>query len=184
MAAKSKTHTTNYFNTFIEIAEDTNASSAAPPPEKNPPTVAQLQYGIIASNPYKYTSDEVLFQVHAQRKDLAREELPAAREAFFSKGQPCLRTSPLAKTYGFGIHCNAAGKVALVKMDSPEYQQFLKDASVQKVKAMRSGKSASSTKWTKSKAPLSPEEKIVGGPACEKTVAARTKTITKLLRDL
>ncbi|MFP3836102.1 DUF6157 family protein, partial [Chryseobacterium sp. SIMBA_028] len=57
---------------------------------------------------------------------------------FFSKGQPCLRTSPLSKRYGFGIHHDSEGKVALFPVESKDYQTFLNDDSITKVKAMRS----------------------------------------------
>lgn len=88
-----KVHTTDYFDTFIEVGEDCPLQAAG-----------------------------------------------AAREAFFSKGQPCLRSSPLAKRYGFGIHCDAEGRVALVPLGSAEYRAFLEDKGVKKIKAMRSGR--------------------------------------------
>lgn len=94
-------HTTNYFSTFIEVAEDTKATAGTIPPEKgNKKTVAQLQYELIANHPYKYTSDEVLFLVYAERNDLSEAERQEAKEEFFSKGQACLIASPLPKTMG------------------------------------------------------------------------------------
>ncbi|MDN5477635.1 MAG: DUF6157 family protein [Chryseobacterium sp.] len=62
------------------------------------------------------------------------------KHSFFSKGQPFLRSSPLAKRYGFGIHHNKEGKVAIFAVDSKEYQNFLSDETIKKVKAMRSKK--------------------------------------------
>jgi len=62
------------------------------------------------------------------------------REQFFSKEQPCFRTSPLTKTYGFGIHSDSNGKVALYGMETKEYQQFLADTKIRKLKAMKSNK--------------------------------------------
>ncbi|WP_228408674.1 DUF6157 family protein [Chryseobacterium sp. JV274] len=53
-------------------------------------------------------------------------------------GQACLRSSPLVKRYGFGIHHNKDKKVALFPIESKEYQDFLNDTSVTKTKAMRS----------------------------------------------
>lgn len=141
MAGKSKIHSTNYFNTFIEVAEDTKAVSGSLPISKNDKkTIAGMQYDLIAGNPYKYTSDDILFQVYADKNDLTKAEYNDAREHFFSKGQPCFRASPLTKTYGFGIHCNHNGKVALYGMETKEYQTFLSDTNTKKVKAMRSSK--------------------------------------------
>ncbi len=133
-------HTTNYFDTLIEVAEDTKATSGTKPPAKDKKTVAEMQYELIAKNPYKYTSDDVLFQVYADRNDLTKAEYKNAREQFFSKGQPCFRASPLTKTYGFGIHSDESGKVALYGMETERYRQFLKDAKTTKVKAMKSSK--------------------------------------------
>jgi hypothetical protein len=44
-----------------------------------------------------------------------------------SKGHPHLHVSPLAKRYGWGIHNNAEGKIALIAVESPEYAQLLND---------------------------------------------------------
>lgn len=135
-----KVHTTNYFDTFIEVAEDIKADSGTKPPTKHKKTVAEMQYELIARNPYKYTSDDIFFQVFADRNDLTKAEYKEAREQFFSKGQPCFRASPLTKSYGFGIHSNSNGKVAIYGMETAEYQKFLADTKIKKVKAMKSSK--------------------------------------------
>lgn len=135
-----KTHTTNYFDTFIEVADDTNASSGTKPPSKNIKTVAEMQYVLLARSPYKYTSDDVLFRVYAERNDISKEEQKTAREQFFSKGQACFRASPLTKTYGFGVHNNSEGKIAIYGMETPEYEKLMKDAHIKKVKAMKSAR--------------------------------------------
>lgn len=132
-----KTHTTNYFNILIEVAEDTKVNCGTIPPAKDKKTVAQMQYELLDGNPYKYSSDDVLFLVYAERNNIPQDEYPEAREQFFSKGQPCMRTSPLTKNYGFGIHCNGEGKIALFGMETKEYQQLLADTTVKKIKAMK-----------------------------------------------
>ena len=131
-------HTTNYTNTFIEVAEDCPVSEAQIPPEKNEKTLANLQYDQIVKNPYKYSSDDIIFTCYRIKNDISKSEEQGERSKFFSKGQPCLRTSPLAKRYGFGIHHNSEGKVALFPVESRDYQTFLNDNSIIKVKAMRS----------------------------------------------
>jgi len=130
--------TTNYYNTFIAVAEDCPAALAEVPPKKQQPTVADLQFEMIASPPYRYTSDDVIFQVYAMKQEIQKSELKVAREQFFSKGQACLRSSPLSKRYGWGIHCNEEGRVALYAIESQEYQHLLKDKNLKQVKAMRS----------------------------------------------
>ena len=136
-----KVHTTNYENTFIEVAPDSPAASGEVPPVKgDKKTVANIEYDMVSKNPYRFTSDEVLFQVFAERNDLTESELDEARKQFFSKGQACLRASPLTKRYGWGIHHDEQGKVAMYAVDSPEYQKFSKKPDLKIVKAMRSGK--------------------------------------------
>ncbi len=132
-------HTTNYSNTFIEIAEDCKVSQGEMPPLKgDKKTVANLQFDMLYENPYKYNSDEVLFGVFAIRKEFAKGELKEQRDHYFSKGQPCFRASPLTKSYGWGVHSNEEGKIAIYGAETKEYKKFLKDDSIKKVKAMRS----------------------------------------------
>jgi hypothetical protein len=136
-----KTHTANYFDTFIEIADDCPAAGGEVPPVKGDnKTVANMQFEMIMKNPYKYTSDDVLFLVFAEKNDLTEAEYEEARKQFFSKGQACLRASPLTKRYGWGLHSNHEGKVALYASDSPEYEKFVNDKNLTVVKAMRSSR--------------------------------------------
>jgi hypothetical protein len=132
-------HTTNYYNTFIAVADDCPASAAEVPPLKvESKTVANLQFEMLRDHPYKYTSDDVLFNIYAVRNGVDKRDLTEEREKFFSKGQPCLRSSPLTKRYGWGVHSNEEGKVAIYAVDSAEYKKFAKDKDMKTVKAMRS----------------------------------------------
>ena len=139
MTENKKSHTTNYFDAFIEVAEDCPVTKGEIPPITNTTkSIARLQYEMLSKNPYAFTSDDILFRVYADRNDLTESELPAAREQFFSKGQPCLRASPLTKRYGWGIHSDNNGKVAMVGVETQAYEAFIKNAALKKVKAMRS----------------------------------------------
>lgn len=132
-------HTTNYINTFIEVAEDCPLSKAEIPPEKNSEkSIAKLQYEMIVSYPYKYTSDDVIFKIYAIRNNIKEEEVYKEREKFFSKGQPCFRSSPLPKRYGWGIHSDDQGKIALYAVESEEYKKLSRDINLKQIKAMRS----------------------------------------------
>ena len=136
-----KTHTTNYKDTFIEAAEDCPATKGELPPVKgDAKTIANIQFDLLSRNPYQFTSDDILFQVYALRNDLSPGELAAAREQFFSKWQACLRTSPLTKRYGWGIHNDSNGKVALYGRETDTYEAFRKDKNLKIVKAVRSRK--------------------------------------------
>jgi len=132
-------HTTNYQNAFIEVAEDCKLESAEIPPEKgDKKTIANYQFDMIYNAPYEYTSDEILFKIHAIRKEIPSHFLAEERENFFSKGQACFRASTLAKRYGWGFHFDNDKKVAIYPMESAEYQQFKMDEQLEHRKAMRS----------------------------------------------
>ena len=136
-----KTHTTNYTNTLIEIAEDSPVSKAVIPVVKNErKTIANYQFEKLSKQPLKYTSDELLFEIFAERNDISPSAFKEDRQKFFSKGQACLRTSPLAKKNGFGIFHNEDAKVRLIPAESDDYQKLLGDDSVKKVKPMKSKK--------------------------------------------
>ena len=133
--------TTNYTDTFIEVADDCPAGIGEPPPLKGESkTVAYLQFEMIKNNPYKFSSDDIIFQVYAVRNDITKKEYDKERGEFFARGQACLRSSPLAKRYGWGVHCNSEGKVAIYAVDSEEYRKFSSDKNLKQVKAMRSKK--------------------------------------------
>ena len=134
-----KVHTTNYQEAFIKVADDSPAKAGEIPPVKGlEKSIANIQFEMISENPYKYTSDDVVFQTFAVKKGLEKAELLAERENFFSKGQPCLRASPLTKRYGWGVHSNAEGKIALYSADSEDYKKFSNDEKLEIVMAMRS----------------------------------------------
>lgn len=136
-----KVHTTNYTDTFIAIAADCPAASGLVPPVKETSkTVAGMQFELVDKNPHKFTSDDILFQVYADRHDLTKAEYKEARAHFFSKGQPCFRASSLTKRYGWGVHCNPEGKIAIFGCETADYQRLLNDKSLQQVNAMRNTK--------------------------------------------
>ena len=94
-------HTTNYFDTFIKVAAGSRAEKGKEPPERaGAKTIARMEYEMIAANPYRYTSDEVLFRVYAERKKIPEAEMEAERARYFSKGQACMRASDLVRRYG------------------------------------------------------------------------------------
>lgn len=126
-------HTTNYFDTFIAVADDCPVSHSEVPPSKDPASAAQIQYEMVAEHPYAFTSDDVLYASNGQRRGMSRKE-------FFSKGQPCFRSSPLTKRYGWGVHSDTAGRIALYPMESKQYKEYLKSTGLKHLKAMRSTK--------------------------------------------
>lgn len=132
-------HSTNYTDTLILPAPDTKAQAATAPPTGKG-TVAELQYERLSAGDYVWTSDDLIFDVHCQHKEIPEADRMAAREKFFSKGQPCLRTSPLAKTYGWALHYDSDGKIALLPMDSERVAELEADPAVTVKAAMKSSR--------------------------------------------
>jgi hypothetical protein len=132
-------HTTNYIDTFIAVAEDCPINAAEIPPLKGDnKTIANLQFEKLIEHPYQYTSDDVIFGAYAAKNGITRHEMEEERAKFFSKGQACMRSSPLTKRYGWGVHSNTEGKIALFPMESDEYQQMTGDQSLKQTRGMRS----------------------------------------------
>ncbi len=130
----------NYYNTFIEVAEDCPATTGLiPEPYRGRRTVAMLQYDLM-KHAYALTQEDVLYQTEALTKGYAPHQEIERRAAFFSVPRACLRSSPLPKKYGWGIHFDAQGYGALVAVDAPEYQELKNDPGLKHVKALRTNK--------------------------------------------
>lgn len=127
---------TNYYNTLITISEDSpTATSVIPDLGKS--SVAAQQFQWITDQAYELTSDDVIFRRVAEKEGIADHLRDAAQKEYFKTGRACLRTSPLAKQYGWGIHSNEEGKLALVAVESAEYAALVADDRVKKVAAMK-----------------------------------------------
>jgi hypothetical protein len=136
-------HTTNYRNTLIQVPEDCPVQAGEFPPSRGgKQSMASLQYAMIAGSPYACTSDDVIFATSPAGRALDPAAPPAlrqqARDAFFSKGQACMRASPLAKRYGWGIHADAEARLAIYAMESERYRELANDPAIKQLKAMRS----------------------------------------------
>lgn len=127
-------HTTNYTATLITIAPDSAATDGVAPPK--PDSIAGRQHALLSDKPYAMSSDDLLFAIHAAKNGLT--ETAETRATFFAKPQACLRASPLPKQYGWGVHHDAASRIALHAVGSADYDRLLHDASVKKTPAMRS----------------------------------------------
>ncbi|MFC5467431.1 DUF6157 family protein [Cohnella suwonensis] len=137
----------NYYDTFIEAAADCPAErGTVPPGKKSGRTKPEIEFDLLFDRPYEFTQEDVLFETHVRHKGFPAEELAARREelraAFFGKPQACMRASMLPKKYGWGLHFNAEGKVALVAKESPEYDAYASGArdGVRVLKAMRNSR--------------------------------------------
>ena len=126
----------NYYDTLIEVADDWPATEARVPPARGArKTKAVVEYEPLVNHPYKYTEADIAFEAYAVLHAIPKSIRAAERKKFLSKGHPHLRVSALAKRYGLGIHNNAEGKIALVAVESPEYNQLMDDPRITKIKA-------------------------------------------------
>jgi hypothetical protein len=129
----------NYYDTLIEVADDCPATEAREPRARGAKrTKAVVEYELLVERPYKYSEEDIAFETYAVLHDIPKAIWPTEREKFLSKGHPHLRVSALAKRYGWGIHNNAEGKIALIAVESPEYKRLMKDPRTTKIKAFRS----------------------------------------------
>lgn len=135
----------SYTDTFIRVAEDCPAEIGVSPVSGRPhPPAHVIQYNLLAGAPYQYNHEELLYQVHVRHKGIPEEERDSRREEIwaelFSKSHPCLRASMLPKKYGWGIHYDTEGKIALYAKESPEYDYYTssEEAGVKLLNAMRS----------------------------------------------
>lgn len=116
----------DYLDTFIAVAEDSSAVEGTPPPFKpENPSIAARTYLMIAERPYEFTSGDVIFAVFADRNGIAEVDRAAARAEFYSRSRACLRSSELAKRYGWGVHADSRGRVALHGVETSEYAEFV-----------------------------------------------------------
>lgn len=128
--------TTNYTETFITASADSTATAGTTPTKAG--TVAQIQHALLLAQPYHFTSDDLLFEVHAIRNHIAQKDREQARAAFFAKSQACLRASPLVKQFGWGIHHDAKAKIAAYGVETDAYRSFCGSKELKTVAGMRS----------------------------------------------
>ncbi|QGQ93966.1 hypothetical protein EHS13_03115 [Paenibacillus psychroresistens] len=119
-------------DTFVRVSPDSSAEHSRVPISKNETkSVHQIQYELLTERPYYYTHEELIFQVHLRHKSIPTDDpeisLESVREQLFSKSHACLRASMLPKQYGWGVHYDAKGRIALYGMESPEYSEFLEN---------------------------------------------------------
>lgn len=132
-----------YTNTFIQIAPDCPADKGIIPVIRGAKIpFCMTEYELLSEHPYVYTKEELIIEAHLFRETITQTELDAGGEALHAKLQirnPCMRTSALAKRYGWGFHFDNQGKLALYAVDSPEYQRFIHaDSGLQVLSALRS----------------------------------------------
>jgi hypothetical protein len=123
---------------LIEIASDSTAIRGEVPPDSGiRKTIARTSYEVLVDNPYRFDEREFYHEVHVvrrERTDLKLENYSIKRLA-------------LVKSYGWGIHRNSDGKLALVACESSRYKELQADPRVKKTKAYRNQSPARMQVW-------------------------------------
>lgn len=131
-------------NTFVTVAADCPVATAETPPRKDENlSVAALQFELLTARPYELTLEDLIYEVHRRREQpgkLSAAQAKKIRDALFSKSHPCMRASPLPKRYGWGVHHDAQGRIAIYGRESADYARYAggKVRGLQVVAAMRS----------------------------------------------
>jgi hypothetical protein len=135
-------------DTFVLVAPDCPAKVGIVPVAKGAgPTVPALQYELLTARPYALTLADLIYETHVRRAGLTRAEADtrsaAIRAELFAKPHPCMRASALPKRYGWGVHHDARGRIALHAVESAEYRRLAAGAAdIAVVAAMRNKRPA------------------------------------------
>ncbi len=118
-------------NTFVVIAQDCPTHMGVIPVVKDDkPYLARLQYELLILHPYEYDLVQLNQTIHG---------LMESDKHFDESDHPCLRSSPLTRIYGWGVHYDWAGRIALYPANSIAYQKLIRDPSLKIEQAKLSG---------------------------------------------
>lgn len=123
----------HWTNMFVAVAPDCPVETGVVPVSKREGKPAHIiQYELLADHPYQYTFEEQLFEVYFKHKgydpDMPEAERKRLRDELLAKSHPCMRASQLPKKFGWGVHYNDEGKIAIYAMESEAYQMLLDEA--------------------------------------------------------
>ncbi|MFF2887951.1 DUF6157 family protein [Paenibacillus sp. NPDC057967] len=120
----------HWTNMFVAVAPDCPVEMGVEPVSKRESKPAHvIQYELLAAQPYRFTFEEQLFEVYFRHKgfdpDMPEDERSQLRDELLAKNHPCMRASQLPKKFGWGVHYNDQGKIAIYGMESEAYQKLL-----------------------------------------------------------
>ena len=117
---------------LIMVSADSPHKKGTPPVSRKPDAIVMIEYDELINNPYKYTYEGLKHQVHIVRRKKKAGELKLDSYR--------LTRSQLLKEWGWGIHIDRNGKLALLGCETPKYKQLMKDPSIEKQRAHRINK--------------------------------------------
>jgi hypothetical protein len=129
----------SFRNTFIRIAADCPETEGIEPPSRGgKKPVHAIHLDLLRKRPYFFTHEELIAEGELLREPPTGESKKEILARLRSKPLPCLRTSALAKRYGWGIHFDPHGKIAIYPAGSAEYEKLASDPTIDQAPAMRS----------------------------------------------
>lgn len=132
---------TGYVNAFITLAPDCPTTAGTVPRQAT--SIAGLEHALLIEAPYRYTGEGLILAVHRRHKDIGDADLEAFRAALFAKPHPCMRASMLPKRWGWGVHYDEQGCIALYGAETEEYRRFAAREDLRVMAAVRSRRAAS-----------------------------------------
>ncbi len=131
-----KTHILNLKNTFIQISETCPFRFGLPHKLRlNINSIAHYQYQMLFENPYAFNAEELLFSAYAIHHNIDPVLWKFEQYKYVVKEQPNLRSSPLCQTYGWGLHCDEHGGIALCGAETDLYTEFCNNQDLKQYKA-------------------------------------------------
>ena len=121
----------SYTDTFILVSADCPATCGEIPQGRGGvETLPMIEHELLTRHPYHFTEKELIFAKHVRQRGISAKEVSQNRETIwsglFQKPHPCLRASQLPKRYGWGVHYDSKGRIAIFAVESKEYAAFTK----------------------------------------------------------
>ena len=119
----------SYKSTLIEIGLSSRTTPTAPfRKQGDGETRDMVQYRVLVQNPYFYDYESFLHKVHVDERGKKNLKLDTYK----------LEACELAKRWGWCIHADEEGRLALVGYGSDKYNALLKDESIEQKQAYKS----------------------------------------------
>lgn len=110
---------------LIEVAEDYLEKYAQEPPNGNTKTIPRIEYELLIASPYNFTERELFYEVHVVHRNRPHLKIDTYN----------IKRSLLVQSFGWGLHRNSEGKLALVALESDRYKEL--QGSIKRSKSYR-----------------------------------------------
>jgi hypothetical protein len=130
----------------VQVAQDCPVTvSVVPTANKNTkPSIHVIQYNLLSAHPYRFTLEDLIYTSGRKIIPAAQVEQEGDRIAgLFQKSHPCMRASMLPKKFGWGVHYDSEGKLAIYGMETEQYRAFVENPGIKLVFAMRNKRASS-----------------------------------------